>query len=150
MAGKPIQFTECLQLSAVGIQLASNPSTYSTTCTGGENVLTTRNITDDTLWCAKVSLLQAAAPAFAKLPAGIACFISMIFLHNGSYKFSALRQSPRSSHISTTKMLFWKWISDTKIGFVTDTAVFHWTITHAASPLAKIFDRHEPLLALKL
>ncbi len=37
---------------------------------------------------------------------------------------------------------FWRWISDTTIGLVTETSVFHWTISDPTSPPQKIFDRH--------
>lgn len=38
--------------------------------------------------------------------------------------------------------MFWKWVSDTTIGMVTETSVYHWTITDQTSPPHKVFDRH--------
>lgn len=46
---------------------------------------------------------------------------------------------------TSEEVTFWKWISNTTIGFVTETAVYHWSITDATSPPQKIFDRHATL-----
>jgi len=45
------------------------------------------------------------------------------------------------SHSNNEDIVFWKWVSDTTIGMVTETSVYHWTITDQTSP-QKIFDRH--------
>lgn len=42
-------------------------------------------------------------------------------------------------------VVFWKWVSDTIIGLVTDSSVYHWTIADETSPPQKIFDRHASL-----
>lgn len=49
------------------------------------------------------------------------------------------------SHVNTEDVIFWKWISLTTIGLVTETAVFHWTIADSTSPPQKVFDRHGSL-----
>lgn len=49
------------------------------------------------------------------------------------------------SHVNNDDIVFWKWVSDTTIGMVTEAAVFHWTIADATSPPQKIFDRHATL-----
>eukprot|EP00727_Mastigamoeba_balamuthi_P012396 m51a1_g778 putative clathrin heavy chain (1744) ;mRNA; r:599758-605568 len=41
-------------------------------------------------------------------------------------------------------VVYWKWISDTTIGIVTGTAVYHWNITSNAAP-RKMFDRMREL-----
>ena len=48
------------------------------------------------------------------------------------------------SHVNED-IVFWKWVSDTTIGMVTDTYVYHWTIADQTSPPQKIFDRHATL-----
>lgn len=40
---------------------------------------------------------------------------------------------------------FWRWISDSTIGIVTENSVFHWSIGDATSAPQKIFDRHASL-----
>jgi clathrin heavy chain len=49
------------------------------------------------------------------------------------------------SHVNNEDVVFWKWVSETTIGMVTDTSVFHWTISDQTSPPQKIFDRHATL-----
>jgi clathrin heavy chain len=48
------------------------------------------------------------------------------------------------SHVNAEDVVFWKWVSDTTIGMVTDTAVYHWTIiadrTSSPHRLASNFD----------
>ena len=46
--------------------------------------------------------------------------------------------------------MFWKWISETTIGLVTETAVFHWSIADQTSPPQKIFDRHPTLVGSQI
>ena len=46
--------------------------------------------------------------------------------------------------------MFWKWISDSIIGMVTDTAVYHWTIADQTSAPTKVFDRHATLAGAQI
>lgn len=48
------------------------------------------------------------------------------------------------SHISDADVTFWKWISHSALGLVTESAVYHWSIQGDAGP-QKIFDRHVSL-----
>ena len=41
---------------------------------------------------------------------------------------------------------FWKWVSESTLGIVTETAVYHWSATGDAAPV-KVFDRHANLAA---
>lgn len=54
------------------------------------------------------------------------------------------------SHVNNEDVVFWKWISDTTLGMVTDTGVYHWTISDATSPPQKIFDRHPTLMGAQI
>jgi clathrin heavy chain len=54
------------------------------------------------------------------------------------------------SHVNNEDIVFWKWISDSVIGMVTDTSVFHWSISDATSPPQKIFDRHATLAGAQI
>lgn len=47
--------------------------------------------------------------------------------------------TPQSQDIS-----FWKWISPSTLGIVTDTAVYHWPAT-GETPPSKVFERHANL-----
>jgi clathrin heavy chain len=54
------------------------------------------------------------------------------------------------NHVNNEDIIFWKWVSDTTIGIVTDTAVYHWTIADQTSPPQKIFDRHASLAGAQI
>ncbi|KAI9064179.1 clathrin heavy chain [Trametes sanguinea] len=54
------------------------------------------------------------------------------------------------SHVNNEDVVFWKWISDSTIGLVTETAVYHWSISDATSPPQKIFDRHPTLVGAQI
>jgi clathrin heavy chain len=54
------------------------------------------------------------------------------------------------SHMSSEDVIFWKWISNTTIGLVTETAVYHWSIADSASPPQKVFDRHASLAGAQI
>ncbi|PSC73488.1 clathrin heavy chain [Micractinium conductrix] len=47
-------------------------------------------------------------------------------------------------------VVFWKWVSATKLGLVTATAVYHWDIDAAAGDPVKVFDRAANLEATQI
>lgn len=47
-------------------------------------------------------------------------------------------------------VIFWKWISRSTLGLVTETAVYHWTISDQTSPPQKVFDRHANLAGAQI
>src|SRR5260370_38183592 len=54
------------------------------------------------------------------------------------------------SHINTEDIVFWKWVSDTTIGLVSETAVYHWSISDQTSYPQKVFDRHPTLAGAQI
>lgn len=54
------------------------------------------------------------------------------------------------SHINNEDVVFWKWISESTIGMVTETSVHHWTIADQTSPPQKVFDRHATLTGAQI
>ena len=54
------------------------------------------------------------------------------------------------SHVNNEDVIFWKWISDTTIGMVTETSVYHWTIADTTSAPQKMFDRHPSLMGAQI
>ena len=46
--------------------------------------------------------------------------------------------------------MFWKWISETVIGMITETSVYHWSIVDQISPPQKVFDRHATLAGAQI
>ena len=53
------------------------------------------------------------------------------------------------SHTNSEDIVFWKWVSDTIIGLVTETAVYHWSIADQTAP-QKVFDRHATLAGAQI
>jgi clathrin heavy chain len=49
------------------------------------------------------------------------------------------------AHENNENVVFWKWISESALGLVTESSVYHWSITDATSPPQKVFDRHATL-----
>jgi len=47
-------------------------------------------------------------------------------------------------------VIFWKWVSDSIIGLVTESSVYHWTIADETSPPQKMFDRHASLTGAQI
>ena len=54
------------------------------------------------------------------------------------------------SHANNEDIVFWKWISETAIGMVTETSVYHWSIVDQTSPPQKVFDRHATLAGAQI
>lgn len=54
------------------------------------------------------------------------------------------------SHVNSEDIVFWKWVNETTIGMVTESSVFHWTISDPTSPPQKIFDRHLTLAGAQI
>ena len=54
--------------------------------------------------------------------------------------FNIELKSKMKSHQMPESVVFWRWLSPTMLGIVTNTAVYHWSVEGDAAP-AKIFDR---------
>jgi clathrin heavy chain len=58
--------------------------------------------------------------------------------------FSSLFSTSLKAHNMSEECVFWKWISASTIGIVTELAVYHWSLEGDSQP-AKMFDRHATL-----
>lgn len=58
--------------------------------------------------------------------------------------FNMELKAKMKAHNMTEEVVFWKWITPSIVGLVTDAACYHWTI-EGESPPTKIFDRHGSL-----
>lgn len=47
-------------------------------------------------------------------------------------------------------VVFWKWISDSQIGLVTEREVFHWDAMGGSAAPKKVFDRHATLAGAQI
>ncbi|CAD6563669.1 MAG: hypothetical protein CYPHOPRED_000018 [Cyphobasidiales sp. Tagirdzhanova-0007] len=147
MADRPIQFTEHLQLSAVGIQ----PTAI------GFNTLTMES---DRFICAREDSAAKKEVVIVDLSDANNIIRRPISAESAimhpTEKIIALRAQRQlqifnieakqkvKSHLMHEDISFWKWISTTTLGIVTDSAVYHWMSSGESAP-TKVFDRHANL-----
>lgn len=63
--------------------------------------------------------------------------------------FNIQTKTKVKSHIMNEDVIFWKWVSDSIIGLVTESSVYHWSIADESAPL-KMFDRHASLAGAQI
>ncbi|KAJ3152832.1 hypothetical protein HDU89_001035 [Geranomyces variabilis] len=63
--------------------------------------------------------------------------------------FNLEMKSKVKSHNMTEDVVFWKWISVSSLGLVTETTVYHWSMEGDSQP-QKMFDRHTNLVGSQI
>ncbi|KAJ3163550.1 hypothetical protein HDU86_000131 [Geranomyces michiganensis] len=63
--------------------------------------------------------------------------------------FNLEMKSKVKSHNMTEDVVFWKWISVSTLGLVTETSVYHWSMEGDSQP-QKMFDRHTNLVGSQI
>ena len=64
--------------------------------------------------------------------------------------FDLAGKSKLKSASMNEDILFWKWISETSLGLVTDTTVYHWDVFDASQQApVEVFKRHQNLSVCK-
>lgn len=53
------------------------------------------------------------------------------------------------SYVMPDDVVFWKWITPSTLGLVTENAAYHWSMEGTADPV-KIFDRHATLVGSQI
>ncbi|TLD30353.1 hypothetical protein PspLS_01914 [Pyricularia sp. CBS 133598] len=152
MAPLPIKFTELLQLSAVGVDTSAI----------GFNSCT---LESDHYVCIREKKNEAASPEVViidlknnnnvtrrpiKADSAIMHFTRQVIALRAQSRTLQIFDLEAKQKLKSTTMnedvVFWKWISDTTIGLVTDAAVYHWDVFDAnqATPV-KQFARNDNL-----
>ncbi|TLS31239.1 hypothetical protein PpBr36_03780 [Pyricularia pennisetigena] len=152
MAPLPIKFTELLQLSAVGVDTSAI----------GFNSCT---LESDHYVCIREKKNEAASPEVViidlknnnnvtrrpiKADSAIMHFTRQVIALRAQSRTLQIFDLDAKQKLKSTTMnedvVFWKWISDTTIGLVTDAAVYHWDVFDAnqATPV-KQFARNDNL-----
>ncbi|RMY94937.1 hypothetical protein D0862_08855 [Hortaea werneckii] len=152
MAPLPIKFTEQLQLNAVGVQ---QQSIGFNSCT----------LESDNFVCIRQQAEGSAQPEVLivnlkngnsvmrrpiKADSAIMHWNKEIIALKAGGKtlqiFDLAQKSKIKSTTMTEDVVFWKWFSETSLGLVTDTSVYHWNIFDPAqvSP-QKMFERNQNL-----
>ncbi|OBT74922.1 clathrin, heavy polypeptide [Pseudogymnoascus sp. 05NY08] len=152
MAALPIKFTELLQLTSVGVEPAS---IGFNTCT----------LESDSFICVREKKNEAASPEVViidlkqnnnvtrrpiKADSAIMHWTKQIIALKAQSRtlqiFDLEQKAKLKSATMNEDVVFWKWFSETTLGLVTDTAVYHWDVfdQNQAQPV-EVFKRHENL-----
>jgi clathrin heavy chain len=75
---------------------------------------------------------------------------SMVLAGRTLQVFNIETKQKVKSHVNNEDITFWKWVSDSVIGMVTEASVFHWSISDATTPPQKVFDRHATLAGAQI
>ncbi|RDX54364.1 clathrin heavy chain [Lentinus brumalis] len=150
---KPIAFCEHLQLSAIGIQPAS--ISFQTLTLESDHFICVREKVNDANQVVIVDLADANNVLRRPITADAAIMHphqKILALRAGRtlQVFNIETKQKVKSHVNSEDIVFWKWINDSTLGLVTETAVYHWSITDATSPPQKIFDRHPTLVGAQI
>ncbi|EGN91992.1 hypothetical protein SERLA73DRAFT_99912 [Serpula lacrymans var. lacrymans S7.3] len=145
---KPIAFCEHLQLSSLGVQPAS--ISFQTLTLESDHFICIREKVNEQNQVVIIDLADANNVLRRPISAESAIMHphkKILALKAGRTLqiFNIETKQKVKSHVNNEDVVFWKWVSDTTIGMVTESAVFHWTIADQTSPPQKVFDRHATL-----
>ncbi|TCD68409.1 hypothetical protein EIP91_010810 [Steccherinum ochraceum] len=152
-ASKPIAFCEHLQLSSLGVQPAS--ISFQTLTLESDHFICVREKVNEQNQVVIVDLADANNVLRRPITADSAIMhphLKILALKAGRTLqiFNIEAKQKVKSHVNDSDVVFWKWISDTTLGMVTETAVYHWAINDTTSPPQKIFDRHPTLVGAQI
>ncbi|KAI0716028.1 clathrin heavy chain 1 [Cerioporus squamosus] len=150
---KPIAFCEHLQLSAIGIQPAS--ISFQTLTLESDHFICVREKVNEANQVVIVDLADANNVLRRPITADAAIMHphqKILALRAGRtlQVFNIETKQKVKSHVNNEDIVFWKWTNDSTLGLVTETAVYHWSISDATSPPQKIFDRHPTLVGAQI
>ncbi|CAL1714911.1 unnamed protein product [Somion occarium] len=150
---KPIAFCEHLQLSSLGVQPAS--ISFQTLTLESDHYICIREKVNDKDQVIIVDLADANNVMRRPITADSALMhphqkILALKSQRTLQIFNLEAKTKIKSHVNDSDVVFWKWISDSTIGLVTETAVYHWTASDSTSPPQKIFDRHPTLVGAQI
>ncbi|KAG9080654.1 hypothetical protein FRC06_006304, partial [Ceratobasidium sp. 370] len=153
MADRPIAFCEHLQLSSVGIQPAS--ISFNTLTLESDRFICVREKVGEQNQVVIIDLADANNVMRRPITADTAIMhpkekIIALRAQRQLQVFNIETKQKVKSHMVNEDIIFWKWIDDSTLGLVSETAVFHWTIKDATSPPQKVFDRHATLAGAQI
>ncbi|KIM68076.1 hypothetical protein SCLCIDRAFT_1209460 [Scleroderma citrinum Foug A] len=150
---KPISFCEHLQLSSLGVQPAS--ISFQTLTLESDHFICVRESVNGQNQVVIIDLADANNVLRRPISADSAIMHpskKILALKAGRTLqiFNIETKQKVKSHINNEDVVFWKWISESIIGMVTETSVYHWTVTDQTSPPQKVFDRHATLTGAQI
>ncbi|KZT27788.1 clathrin heavy chain 1 [Neolentinus lepideus HHB14362 ss-1] len=149
---KPIAFCEHLQLSSLGIQPTS--ISFQTLTLESDHFICVREKVNEQNQVVIIDLVDANNVLRRPITADSAIMHpqqKILALKAGRtlQVFNIETKQKVKSYVNNEDIVFWKWISETTLGLITDTAVYHWSISDQANP-QKIFDRHPTLAGAQI
>ncbi|QIW98006.1 hypothetical protein AMS68_003524 [Peltaster fructicola] len=154
MAALPIKFTELLQLGSVGV--APGSIGFNTCTLESDNFVCVRQTTEQNP-SPEVSIINlkngnSVMKRPIKADSAIMHWNKEIIALKANGKtlqiFDLGAKAKLKSTTMTEDVVFWKWFSETSLGMVTDSAVYHWNIFDATQVAPqKMFERHASLAA---
>ncbi|KAF9078161.1 hypothetical protein BDP27DRAFT_1253219 [Rhodocollybia butyracea] len=150
---KPIAFCEHLQLSSLGVQPAS--ISFQTLTLESDHFICVREKVNEQNQVVIIDLADANNVMRRPISADSAIMHprqKILALKAGRTLqiFNIETKQKVKAHTSNEDIVFWKWVSDNTIGMVTESSVYHWSITDQTSPPQKIFDRHATLAGTQI
>jgi len=151
MAPLPIKFTETLNLTSVGILPASIG--FNSCTLESDHFVCVRQVVEGAQPEVLIINLRNGNSVMKrpiKADSAIMHWSKEIIALKAGGKtlqiFDLAQKSKIKSTTMTEDVLFWKWISETSLGLVTDTSVYHWNIFDASQVTPqKMFDRNQNL-----
>ncbi|KAG9312892.1 hypothetical protein JVU11DRAFT_6325 [Chiua virens] len=145
---KPISFCEHLQLSSLGVQPAS--ISFQTLTLESDHFICVREKVNEQNQVVIIDLADANNVLRRPISADSAIMHpskKILALKAGRTLqiFNIETKQKVKSHTNNEDVVFWKWVSETTIGMVTETSVYHWSLNDQTSPPQKVFDRHPTL-----
>ncbi|ETW78923.1 hypothetical protein HETIRDRAFT_155976 [Heterobasidion irregulare TC 32-1] len=150
---KPIAFSEHLQLSSLGVQPAS--ISFQTLTLESDHFICVREKVNEQNQVVIIDLADANNVMRRPITADSAIMhphkkILALKSARTLQIFNIETKQKVKSHVNNEDIVFWKWITDTTLGMVTDTAVYHWSIADTTTPPQKVFDRHATLAGCQI
>ncbi|KAI9012382.1 hypothetical protein DFJ74DRAFT_710372 [Hyaloraphidium curvatum] len=152
MASIPIQFQEHLQLQALGINAANIG--FNTLTMESDRFICVREKVGEQSQVVIIDMNDPNNVIRRPITADSAIMnpVSKIIALKAGHQlqiFNIELKSKIKSHTMNDDVVFWKWISPTVVGIVTETAVYHWSIEGESQP-TKMFDRHASLVGSQI
>ncbi|KAG8220859.1 hypothetical protein J3R82DRAFT_2354 [Butyriboletus roseoflavus] len=150
---KPISFCEHLQLSSLGIQPAS--ISFQTLTLESDHFICVREKVNEQNQVVIIDLADANNVLRRPISADSAIMHpskKILALKAGRTLqiFNIETKQKVKSHANNEDVVYWKWVSETTIGMVTETSVYHWSIGDQTSAPQKVFDRHATLAGAQI
>eukprot|EP00004_Rigifila_ramosa_P013327 TRINITY_DN293_c0_g1_i1.p1 TRINITY_DN293_c0_g1~~TRINITY_DN293_c0_g1_i1.p1 ORF type:complete len:1689 (+),score=479.53 TRINITY_DN293_c0_g1_i1:58-5067(+) len=150
---QPIRFQELFQLTNLGVQ--PQAITFSNVTMESDKYICVRDEQNGQAQVVIVDMSNPQQPQRKPMAADSAlmnpnAMIIAVKAAQSLQVFDLANKSKLGACNMPEPVVFWKWISATKLGLVSATSVYHWDIQVANSEPAKLFERHQSLATAQI